>query len=262
MALALENNKRDSKLESILSRYMNACSLKGPVYAFKQTTSTMEAAHRLVADGAEEGALVFASKQSKGRGRLGRIWESPQGGAYFSVILRPKHKASDIPQLSLVAGLALAEGVRQLCRIYPSIRWPNDLIFEDKKLAGILVEAKNSAVVVGVGINVGAKSAKLPESATSLSKIMKTAPHPHQATGAFWRRFSTWYAIWNAEGFAPIREALRPWISHFGQPIHVTVGKRRFEGTATDLDEQGRLVARLDSGFLRAFDMGEVTLLR
>ncbi len=262
MTLLKIARNRDKVLEAILSRYMNQCALKGPVYALKQAASTMEEAHALAAEGAPEGTLVYAITQSQGRGRLGRVWESPKGGAYFSVILKPKRPAADIPQLSLVAGLAAAEGIRQLCRLYPNVRWPNDILVNDKKVAGILVENKSSIVVVGIGVNVKTKSSDLPDTATDLAHHVKNCPHPHQVAGALWRRLSKWYDIWSKEGFGPVREALRPWMSHFGQPVHITAGNTRFEATATDLDESGRLVVRLDSGMLRAFDMGEVALLR
>ena len=75
-------------------------------------------------------------------------------------------------------------------------------------------------------------------------------------------RFHAWYDVWTTQGFAPIREALRPWMGLFGHPVHISAGADRFEGTASDLDENGRLVVRLDSGLMRQFEMGEVTLLR
>ena len=68
--------------------------------------------------------------------------------------------------------------------------------------------------------------------------------------------------MWGSQGFAPVRETLRPWIGHFGHIVHITAGSTQFEGTASDLDETGRLLVRLDSGLLRPFEMGEVTLLR
>jgi len=260
MTLLRESGRRDPELEATLGRYMNECALRGPVFAFREAGSTMEEAHALARQGAAEGALVFAARQSQGRGRLGRVWESPEGGAYFSILLRPRRPTTEIPQLSLVAGLSLAEGIRQLARLYPSIRWPNDLLLDGKKVAGILVEA-SAYVIIGVGVNVTTAPSNLPDTATSLSAAGH-AFHPHQVTGAFWRRFSMWHDRWAREGFAPIREALRPWMGHFGQPVHITTGSEHFEGVAQDVDEQGRLVVRLDSGIHRAFDVGEVTLLR
>lgn len=260
--MTLETKQRDPELEAVLSRYMNECALRGPVYAFQRTDSTMEEAHALVAQGAPEGALVFAAQQAQGRGRLGRVWESPEGGAYFSIVLRPQRRAAEIPQLSLVTGLAVAEGIRQLTGLHASIRWPNDVLIDGKKLAGILVEAKAGAVIIGIGVNVGTNLRDLPDTATSLLAVTPRCPHPHQVVGAVWRRFSTWYDVWHREGFAPLRGALRPWMGHFGQPVHITVGSSRVEGTASDVDESGRLLVRLDSGIMRTFEMGEVTLLR
>ncbi len=258
----LASAPRDPALEGILGRYMNECALRGPVYAFERAASTMEEAHALAADGAPEGTLVFAKQQTQGRGRLGRIWESPEGGAYCSIIVRPQRATAEIPQLSLVAGLAVIEGLRQLTHLHPSIRWPNDVLVEGKKLAGILVEVKVGVVVIGIGVNVAASPEALAETATSLAALLPNCPHPHQVVGALWRRFSVWYDMWTWQGFAPVREALRPSMGLFGEVVHLTAGSQRFEGTARDLDEQGRLVVRLDSGMQRAFDMGEVTLLR
>lgn len=260
--MSRENPARDPELEAILSRYMNQCALRGPVHAVQETGSTMEDAHTLAAQGAPEGTLVYAERQAQGRGRLGRVWESPEGGAYFSIILRPQRPAAEVPQLSLVAGLAVVEGIQKLVRLYPRIRWPNDVLLNHKKLAGILVEARSSGVVVGIGVNVRTEASSLPDTAISLAAVVTSCPHPHQVTGAVWRRFSFWYDVWSREGFAPIREALRPRMEHVGQPVHVTAGTKRFEGTATDLDESGRLLIRLDSGLIQPLEVGEVTLLR
>jgi BirA family biotin operon repressor/biotin-[acetyl-CoA-carboxylase] ligase len=241
---------------------MNDCALRGPVYAFNAVGSTMEAAAALAHAGSPEGTLVFAAQQSKGRGRQGRAWASPAGGAYFSIIVRPRRSASEAPQLSLVTGLAVAEGVRQLTRVYPSIRWPNDVLVQGKKLAGILLETRDGAVIVGVGVNVAATPPDVADLATSVADIFSPAVGPHQVTGAVWRRFSLWYDRWTRDGFAPVREALRAALGYFGQPVHITAGTEQFEGTVQDVDEHGRLVVRLDAGTHRAFDMGEVVLLR
>lgn len=260
--MSLTNVQRDPELEATLSRYMNECPLQGPVYAFQETGSTMEEAHALAASGAVEGTLVWAARQTRGRGRFGRTWVSPEGGAYFSIILRPQHPATETPQLSLVAGLGLVEGLRQLGRCAPSIRWPNDVLLDGKKLAGILTEAKNGAVVIGIGVNVTTPATDLPETAISLCDVLQRSLHPHQVTGAFWRRFAVWYDVWSRQGFPPLHEALRPHLALFGEVIHIRAGSEAFEGTAADLDDQGRLLVRLDSGIVRAFEVGEVSLLR
>ncbi len=275
--------ERDAALEARLAKALGEI-LRGEVRAFARVPSTMDVAHVLAAQGAAEGTLIWAQQQEQGRGRQGRAWKSPAGGAYFSIIVRPARTAAETPQLALVAGLAAAEAIRECVMLSPRVRWPNDLLLDGKKVVGILVEAKTNVqrsadsvqrieeplnairstlyAVVGVGINVGTKPSDLPETATSLAAEGGKNLEPFHLTARLYRRFLRWYDVWSAEGFAPIREALRPQMALFGEIVHITAGNERFEGTASDLDEAGRLIVRLDSGMMRAFEMGEVTLLR
>jgi BirA family biotin operon repressor/biotin-[acetyl-CoA-carboxylase] ligase len=260
---------RDHALESRL-----AASLAGrPVHAFRTIGSTMEIAHQLAAEGAPDGTLVVAERQERGRGRLGRAWVSPSGGAYLSVIAWPARPPTEYPQLALVAGLAAAETLRDAACAYPSIRWPNDLFINDKKVGGILTETSSLSntqnagrrtpyVVIGVGINVATDAARLPEGSTSLAAEGAAPVSREEVIAGFCRRFDRWYDVWAGQGFGPIRRALRPWLGHFGQIVRIAAGSERFEGTAQDLDDHGRLVVRLDSGVQRAFDMGEVALMK
>ena len=288
--------RRDPKLEQRLLQALNGARIGKPCYAFREVSSTMERAHALVREGAGEGTLVFAARQEQGRGRLGRRWESPEGGAYFSLILKPSRPPAESPQLSLVAGLAVAEtiyeqlerasrprrapsqqgwspkGVPDAARDGPPhqtspapscsilIRWPNDILLDGKKVAGILTEAKDGAVVVGIGINVTTDPKDLPDTATSLAAC-GAACDLYQLAAELCRKFDGWYDIWSAQGFVPIRKALRPRLN-LGALVRVIAGGSQVEGQATDVDEQGRLLVRLDSGLVHAFDVGEVTLLR
>ena len=254
--------QRDPAREAALTQRVDGSRIGQPVYAYAQVSSTMDVARQLAQQGASEGTLVWAARQEQGRGRLGRMWESPEGGAYFSLILKPTRVAAEIPQLSLVAGLAAAQAIHELTGLFPAIRWPNDLLINDRKVGGILVEASNGTVIIGVGINVATRPEDLPDTATSLAAAGAIACDPDRLTGMLCRRFAAWYDEWTARGFAPIREALRPWIGVFGRPVQLTAGTDQFQGTASDLDESGRLLVRLDSGIIRPFDMGEVTLLR
>ena len=284
--MSLENAPRDpaAKKKGDAGMFPAFASWKHadvPIFSFERIGCTMDEAHRLAQKGLPEGTLVLALRQEQGRGRLGRVWSSPEGGLYLSLILRPSRQATEIPQLSLIAGLAVAEAIRERAGLFPSIRWPNDLLIEGKKVAGILVEAKSvrssglgvggsrqtpqTTVILGIGINVTTRLQDLPPEATSLAAARGETPDAldlWDLVSALCRRLEAWYDVWTAQGFAPIREALRLWIGLFGQVVHVTAGSSVFEGTAADLDEQGRLVVRLDSGVLRTFEAGEVTLLR
>ena len=170
-------------------RLASACGTAN-VYAYTSVGSTMELAHLVAAEHAPAGTLVWAAQQHHGRGRAGRTWESPLGGAYFSLIVRPEKAPAQIPQLSLVAGLAVVEAIHALTPLFASIRWPNDVLIRDRKVCGILLEARGAVpraeipsqaqgpsrgteakagwAVVGVGINIVTDQSLLPDTATSL----------------------------------------------------------------------------------------------
>ena len=257
----LDGAQADPELNHRLAKHLKGCCMGGSLHAFACCPSTMDIAVDLARQGAGEGTLVFAARQELGRGRQGRRWESPEGGAYFSLILKPLRPAAEVPQLSLVAGLAVAEVIRELTKRSPAIRWPNDVLIDSKKVAGLLVEAREGAVILGVGINVTADLTQLPDTAMSLAALGVSAD-PCEVAAAVCRHIDRWYDVWTAKGFAPIRDALRPCLSHIGGIVRLTTGTEQIEGQAVDLDEHGRLVVRLDSGMLRPFDAGEVTLLR
>jgi BirA family biotin operon repressor/biotin-[acetyl-CoA-carboxylase] ligase len=135
------------------------------LHHFPALGSTSSHALDLARQGAAQGTVVLADRQSGGRGRNGRQFCSPPGGLYFSLILRPELEPAELPLLTLAAGVGLAHGLRQMTGVQPLLKWPNDLYLEDRKLGGILTESGPlraglpEFVVVGVGINV----APLPE---------------------------------------------------------------------------------------------------
>lgn len=262
--------KRDPKLEQQLLQALNGARIGKPCYAFREVSSTMDVAQRLASESAPEGACVWAERQVSGRGREGRLWVSPQGGIYCSLILRPTRSVGELPQLALVTGLATVEAIQQLTGLSAAIRWPNDVLVAGKKVAGILAEASTQptagrtqiSVVVGIGINVTTEPSDLPEGAASLAQWAKPVPDRVVFAGALFRQFERVYQQWTDEGFTAIRPALIRWSGLFGKLVHIRTPSGRFDGQATDLDEAGRLLVRLDSGLVRAFDVGDVTLLR
>ena len=253
---------RDPAREVALRSALGTRRIGRMVYAYGVVVSTMDLAHGLAAADSPEGTLICAVEQMDGRGRQGRRWVSAPGGLYCSVILRPQVPLERAPQLALVAGLAAAEAIRSLTGLVPWVRWPNDLLLSGRKVGGTLVEARGGAVVVGQGINVTAEHDLLPDTATSLAASGAEDVDLVALTAAWCGALESWYDRWITDGFEPIRQALRSRMAFFGDPIHLQRGEGRVEGTATDLDEAGRLIVRLDSGVLQAFDMGEVTRVR
>ncbi|HIJ83054.1 MAG TPA: biotin--[acetyl-CoA-carboxylase] ligase, partial [Magnetococcales bacterium] len=221
---------------------------------FSEIESTNAYAARLAAEGEPEGTVVVADHQTRGRGRLGRVWESPGNvNLYFSMILRPRVEPQHTAQMTLISGLALAETVAGIGVKGVEIKWPNDLLLDGGKLAGILTEmaaeeGRVHHVVVGVGLNVNAaKVAYSPEIQTiarslgdHLQKTVKRAP----LLADFLFRFEGWYRRYLDDGFASIREA---WIESSGirgKQVRVNLMKESFSGEALDMDGEGFLLVR------------------
>jgi BirA family biotin operon repressor/biotin-[acetyl-CoA-carboxylase] ligase len=139
-----------------------------PLILFDTIGSTNTRALALAKEGAESGTVIIAETQSNGRGRLGRTWASPKGaGLYFSIISRPPLEPENLSKITLAAGLALCNGVAKVSNIRARLKWPNDLLFAEKKMAGVLCEADLTAeggptVVIGIGLNVNNRAEDFP----------------------------------------------------------------------------------------------------
>src|SRR5262249_7399824 len=147
------------------------------VHHFYSLDSTMNEAGRLAVKGSPEGTLVVAEEQTSGRGRFGRVWYSERvAGLYFTLVLRPAIQPAAAPVLTLRAGVPLAEAIQEMTQLAVDIRWPNDILINEKKCAGILVEMtaeplRVSHLLVGIGVNVNHRRipSSLAAEATSLS---------------------------------------------------------------------------------------------
>jgi BirA family transcriptional regulator, biotin operon repressor / biotin---[acetyl-CoA-carboxylase] ligase len=123
-----------------------------------------ESTQRLLADDAPEGAVAAADEQTAGRGRLGRYWVAPAGSSVLaSIALRPDVPTANLAELSLVAGRACAQALAEVAEVVPTVKWPNDVLIDGRKVAGILAEAREGRVVLGIGINVHQTADQLPE---------------------------------------------------------------------------------------------------
>jgi BirA family biotin operon repressor/biotin-[acetyl-CoA-carboxylase] ligase len=189
--------------------------LGGPLLAFARLDSTQETCRRRAEAGAPEGLVVVAGHQARGRGSRGRSWTAPPGaGLLFSVLLRPTRPAAEWSTLTLVGALAVAEGLEAVTGLAPQLKWPNDVLLDDRKVAGLLAEARHGGhphVVLGVGINLTQSRADfdpgLADRATSLA--LAGGPAPRGAVlAAVLASLAARYRDWLARGFAALRE---PW---------------------------------------------------
>src|SRR4051812_13408368 len=227
--------------------------------------STNDEAKDLARAGAAEGTLVWAGEQTAGRGRRGRVWSSPPGNLYLSLIVRPSVPPPRAAQLGFVASVALAEGIGALCG--PSLdigcKWPNDILIAGRKLAGILLESEISDgeatdfVVIGSGANLISRPDEAEYKATSLAEQGFPDIGPELLLPAYIRRFDFWMRIWRAEGFAPIRQAWLARAAGLGAEIRVRLEHATLFGRFLDLDESGSLVIDTVEGS-RRIAAGEV----
>jgi BirA family transcriptional regulator, biotin operon repressor / biotin---[acetyl-CoA-carboxylase] ligase len=135
----------------------------GRVYRYAESCPSTQ---RLLGEQDEEGAVAVAEEQSEGRGRLGRSWHAPAGTSVLvSVLLRPPVDAAHLPELSLVAGGAVAEAISEVTGIEPAIKFPNDVLIGGRKVAGILAESSEGRVVLGIGVNANQSDEELPADA-------------------------------------------------------------------------------------------------
>lgn len=189
--------------------------LNGPLLAFTRLASTQETCRHHAEAGAREGLIVVAGYQTRGRGSRGRTWAAPPGtGLLFSVLLRPTRAPAEWATLTLVGALAVAEGLETLGGLAPRLKWPNDVLLDGRKVAGLLAEARHGAdphVVLGLGVNLAQGPADfepgLADRATSLALAGCPAPRP-AVLAAVLRHLAHRYRDWLAGGFAAVRE---PW---------------------------------------------------
>src|SRR5947207_2869134 len=224
--------------------------------------------------GEPEGTVLAAEEQRAGRGRMGRTWTSPPRAALtFSVLLKPAVPPARRGWLPLLAGVAVATAVTQVTGVRTALKWPNDLLAADAKLAGILAEAAGDAVVVGIGLNVSTEPAEFPNPrpgalpAISLRAAGATALNREDILLAILDGFERWYRAWQQAGGDPDRSGLRPEYTRLSATIGRTVraelpGGQALSGPAVGVDSDGRLLVRLSSGSEVAVAAGDVVHLR
>lgn len=234
---------------------------------FESLDSTNEQARGLAKDGALDGTVIWAKSQTAGRGRQGREWQSPEGNLYCSIVVRPEVPAADAAQLSFVTALALGQAVSGLLPdgVEMRYKWPNDLLLDGRKAAGILLESSGGAaggldwLVIGAGLNVE----ECPDvtdgyPATSLREAGVRPVALDDILARYIGGFAHWRARWQNEGLAAIREAWLERAARLGEDITVRLPGDQLQGRFTGLDEGGALLLDLPDGSRRTITAGDV----
>ena len=236
------------------------------IHHFDSLDSTMNEAFRLGMDGAPEGTVVVAETQSKGRGRLGRVWTSPKGkGLYFSIILRPACAPSEAARLTLLAAVAVGEAVETNTGTQARIKWPNDLLLNGKKFCGILTEMNAETdrvrfVIVGIGLNVNAAVSQIPSDATSLKIAQGRAIIRVALLQEILRAFEARYQGMLKDGYAGVLSEWRKRSAMDGRKVRFVDRGRETAGVAVGLAEDGGLLVKLANGAVVKRISGDILL--
>lgn len=240
------------------------------VFFKHKVNSTNEWAKELAKLGATEGTVAVAETQAAGHGRLNREWISPEGGLWFSIILRPKVRAAKAIQLVFVVGVAVAEVLRGRFRVKVETKWPNDVLVNGKKVCGILVEMNTTReevnyVVAGIGINVNFDVRKvLPEQlrkvATSLENELGRKIGLEKLFKALLENLERTYDLYTVKEFPLVLQKWKKYAKFLGHEVEVSNQEEKITGLALDVDDEGALVLKLEDGRTRRVFIGDISL--
>jgi BirA family transcriptional regulator, biotin operon repressor / biotin---[acetyl-CoA-carboxylase] ligase len=237
-----------------------------PSEFWEELPSTMDRVAELARAGAPEGQLVVAERQTAGRGRLGRSWESPPGGLWLSLLLRPTLPLARIGLVGLGFALAAAETIQELVSLNVAIKWPNDLVCRERKLAGLLLETRGEAgklafAIFGLGINVNISQEAFPESLRDSAIALNTAAEknisPRELLSRFLEKAEAGYNKLQAGDSRWLLERWPEFDLSRGRPMQIRSGNEQIAGIGAGIDENGALQLETPQG-LRVITFGEV----
>ena len=234
------------------------------IHYFQEIASTMDAARELAKKGADEGTIVIAESQTGGRGRLSRQWVSPQGGVYFTLILRPRIGPAYAPRINLMAAIAVAATIRKLFGLRADLKWPNDVLIAGKKVCGILAEMDAEMDVVnfvdvGIGINANNSTTGFEKTATSLKGSLGREISRKEFLRAL---------LGEIERRQPLlmkADLLKEWkelSATLNNQVRVVSLGETLTGEAVDIDATGALILKANDGSLRTVLAGDCIHLR
>ena len=262
----------DLLIPEVITAGLKSARIGRNLVCFRETGSTNEAAFKLAEEGAEDGTVVVAETQRRGKGRLGRQWESPAGvNLYCSVILRPPILPARAAQMTFLSSVAVARAIAAETSLRPFIKWPNDLLINGKKVAGLLNEMsaeteKVNFIVLGIGVNINMKREQFPgglrHPATSL--YLETGKPVNRAdfTRALLEALDLLYGAYLEHGYGPVREEWLARCNFLGKQVRISFQDNESTGKAKGIDEEGALLVERPDGKVERVLAGDVTILR
>lgn len=261
----------DSLNQGLIQARLQHASGKFRAIVLDEVDSTNSEAERLIANGEETPFVVLSRLQTIGRGRLGRVWHSPQNGnLYASYAFRPQISPSHMSLFTLWMGINICECINSICRVSCKVKWPNDLHIEGKKVAGILTEARMEAdqvlsAVLGLGLNVNSDGKDWPDElkaiATSLRQCAGEQFDINKLVSAITGRIAIAYKqLADGSHRAALKERWPRYDTLAGKPVSLLQGETRISGIANGIDSNGALIIEKDDGTRYLARAGEVTI--
>jgi len=238
--------------------------LEQRIHYFPEIGSTMDAARELAKKGAGEGTIVIAEAQTRGRGRLSREWLSPEGGIYFTLILRPRISPAYAPRINLMAAVAVAATIRKLFGLKAELKWPNDVLIGGRKVCGILAEMDAEMdiinfVNVGIGINANTSVPQFEKTATSLKDAVGEEISRKEFLSALLVEINQWQALLMEVN---LLEEWKKLSVTLNKDVRILSPGELIAGKAIDIDTTGALIIKEGTGSLKKALAGDCIHLR
>ena len=245
------------------------CQLVGSrIISLDEADSTNLQACRLGDEGAGDGLVVIADRQSSGKGRMGRQWESPGGvNLYASILLRPPVLPFEAPKLTFLSAVAVCRAIKNCTGLQPTVKWPNDILLNGDKVAGLLNEMSSETdqvhyVVLGIGVNLNMNAEQFPDDlrypATSLAIATGKAVSRLAFTRSLLQELDALYQIYLEQGSVPIFAAWTELCDLTGKAVQVDCNNLLIEGTMVGLGDDGALLVRTSAGKIESIYAGDV----
>ncbi|WP_243290038.1 biotin--[acetyl-CoA-carboxylase] ligase [Bacillus sp. FJAT-47783] len=240
------------------------------IHDYESVDSTQTIAQQLAGQGAKEGTIVVSDEQVGGRGRMARVWYSPkETGIWMSLILRPKISIQRTPQLTLLAAVAIVQAIEEVTGLSPSIKWPNDILLNGKKVVGILTELQAEAdqvhsVIIGIGINVNQKKQHFPEQIQSIATSLAIEKGEHISRARIIQQllmnFEKLYHQYLEHGFKPIKLLWESYSISLNKMITARTLSGTIIGRAIGINEEGVLLLETESGKVKQIYSADIDM--
>ena len=233
-------------------------------YHFKTLNSTNDKAKEFCKKG-KYNLVVTTEKQEKGRGRFGRKWVSELGGLYITLLLKEKN-LDNVKYLTLIASVAVAKTINKITKLNALVKWPNDVLINDKKICGILTETvsgKNNYALVGIGLNVNNKkfSKSIVKKTTSLSLETNKNYNLNIILKTIINNFNSLYKYYNKKNYEKIINIWKEYSHTLGRKLKVNTLKKIYIGKAIDIDNNCNLILKLSNGKIKKIVEGDIFIV-